>query len=72
MVATGKILKDAHKKAMMWDVERGVPDRTQDEYWQTCTCIGSWHYDINVYNNNGYKFNLKIFTKFIEYTKNFY
>ena len=55
VVATGKILKDAHKKAMMWDVERGVPDRTQDEYWQTCTCIGSWHYDINVYNNNGYK-----------------
>ena len=55
VVATGKILKDSHKKAMMWDVERGVPDRPQDEYWQTCTCIGSWHYDINVYNNNGYK-----------------
>ncbi|MBP5711608.1 MAG: DUF5013 domain-containing protein, partial [Prevotella sp.] len=40
---------------MMWDVERGIPDRPQATYWQTCTCIGQWHYDRNVYNNNGYK-----------------
>ena len=23
--------------------------------WQTCTCIGSWHYDRGIYNRNGYK-----------------
>ena len=55
VVAMGKILEDRHKLAMLWDVERGIPDRVQDDYWQTCTCIGSWHYDINVYNNGGYK-----------------
>ncbi len=55
VVAMGKILEDMHKDAMLWDVERGVPDRIQEKYWQTCTCIGSWHYDQAVYNNNGYK-----------------
>ena len=39
----------------MWDVERGAPDRAQEKYWQTCTCIGSWHYDIAIYNENRYK-----------------
>ena len=55
VVVTGKQLTTAQKQYMLWDVERGIPDRIQEEYWQTCTCIGSWHYDINVYNNNGYK-----------------
>jgi len=36
-------------------VERGIPDRSQDLPWQTCTCIGSWHYDRGVYDRNGYK-----------------
>lgn len=55
VVAMGKILEDWHKQAMMWDVERGVPDRPQEEYWQTCTCIGSWHYSENSYRNGWYK-----------------
>ena len=55
VVVTGKQLNKSQKQYMLWDVERGIPDRIQDEYWQTCTCIGSWHYDINVYNGNGYK-----------------
>lgn len=55
VVVTGKQLTDQQKGYMMWDVERGIPDRPQDIYWQTCTCIGQWHYDQNVYNNNGYK-----------------
>ena len=55
VVVTGKQLTTAQKRYMMWDVERGVPDRIQDDYWQTCTCIGSWHYDVNVYNRGGYK-----------------
>lgn len=54
-VIFGKILSEQHKEAMVWDVERGVPDRPQDKYWQTCTCIGDWHYNRSVYNNNGYK-----------------
>ena len=55
VVVTGKQLTTEQKGYMMWDVERGIPDRPQDTYWQTCTCIGQWHYDQNVYNNNGYK-----------------
>ena len=55
VVVTGKQLNDQQKNYMLWDVERGIPDRIQEQYWQTCTCIGSWHYDQAVYNNGGYK-----------------
>ena len=55
VVVTGKQLEDDQKDYMLWDVERGIPDRMQEKYWQTCTCIGSWHYDQSVYKNNGYK-----------------
>ncbi|MCM1311723.1 MAG: alpha-L-fucosidase [Bacteroides sp.] len=55
VVVMGKILENMHKQAMLWDVERGIPDRIQDEYWQTCTCIGDWHYNTSTYENNGYK-----------------
>jgi alpha-L-fucosidase len=55
VVAMGKILQAQHKRAMLWDVERGTPDRIQEQYWQTCTCIGDWHYNQSVYNQNRYK-----------------
>lgn len=55
VIATGKQLTNEQKDYMMWDVERGIPDRMQEEYWQTCTCIGEWHYNRRVYDNNGYK-----------------
>ncbi len=55
VVVTGKVMPDEIKKSMLWDVERGIPDKMQDEYWQTCTCIGDWHYNRGTYNNNGYK-----------------
>ncbi|HET7733481.1 MAG TPA: alpha-L-fucosidase, partial [Paludibacter sp.] len=54
-VIFGKILTEQQKNCLVWDVERGVPDRPQQKYWQTCTCIGDWHYNRNVYNNNQYK-----------------
>ena len=47
VVTMGKILNDAQKESVLWDVERGIPDRPQAKYWQTCTCIGDWHYNIN-------------------------
>lgn len=55
VVVTGKQLQPHIKQAMMWDVERGIPDRMQDEYWQTCTCIGDWHYNQDHYDRNRYK-----------------
>ena len=54
-VLFGKILTDEQKKCMVWDVERGAPDTIQNLPWQTCTCIGDWHYSKSVYENNGYK-----------------
>ena len=55
VVVTGKVLNDDQKKTIVWDVERGVPDKIQELPWQTCTCIGSWHYDKHVYFNDTYK-----------------
>jgi alpha-L-fucosidase len=54
-VIFGKILTPEQKEALVWDVERGATKDIQDLPWQTCTCIGNWHYDRNIYNENRYK-----------------
>ncbi len=54
-VLFGKILTEDQKQCMVWDVERGAPDNIQQQHWQTCTCIGEWHYDRGVYNRKAYK-----------------
>lgn len=54
-VLFGKILTEDQKECMVWDVERGAPDQGQLEAWQTCTCIGDWHYSRAVYENDRYK-----------------
>jgi len=65
-VIFGKILTEQQKNCLVWDVERGVPDRPQSKYWQTCTCIGDWHYNRNVYNNNQYKSALTVVRMLID------
>jgi alpha-L-fucosidase len=54
-VLFGKVLKDGQKRAITWDVERGAPADLQPIPWQTCTCIGGWHYDRPLYERHGYK-----------------
>lgn len=54
-VLFGKVLTPDQKKSMVWDVERGAPDKIQELAWQTCSCIGDWHYSTSVYENNRYK-----------------
>jgi len=54
-VLFGKILSEEQKKCMVWDVERGAPNDIQEKPWQTCTCIGAWHYDREIFNRNSYK-----------------
>ncbi|MDM8159859.1 alpha-L-fucosidase [Labilibaculum sp. K2S] len=54
-VLFGKILTDEQKECMVWDVERGAPDKIQEKPWQSCTCIGGWHYDRGVYDRGHYK-----------------
>ena len=40
---------------MLRDVERGALDHISEKPWQTCTCIGEWHYDKHVFYRQGYK-----------------
>lgn len=54
-VLFGKVLNEAQKGCLVWDVERGAPDKTQDLPWQTDTCIGEWHYKNSIYEQNKYK-----------------
>ena len=54
-VVFGKILTDGERDAIVWDIERGVPSTILPYHWQTCSCIGGWHYDRGLYERNGYK-----------------
>ena len=65
-VVTGKVLNDDMKKTILWDVERGSCDKIQSLPWQTCTCIGSWHYDKHVYYNDGYKSPQQVITMLVD------
>ena len=54
-VVFGKILEEDMKDALVWDVERGAPNKIMERPWQCCNCIGDWHYNTGVYERNGYK-----------------
>ncbi|WP_324679035.1 alpha-L-fucosidase [Hymenobacter sp. GOD-10R] len=54
-VILGKILTLEQRKCLVWDIERGQSNQIEPLPWQTCTCIGQWHYDRRIYNNHGYK-----------------
>ena len=53
-VVFGKILNEDQKKALTWDVERGAPNQMIEQPWQTCNCIGDWHYNTRTYRR-GYR-----------------
>jgi alpha-L-fucosidase len=55
VVVTGKILDEVQRRSLVWDIERGQSSRIEPLPWQTCTCIGNWHYDRRVYDNHAYK-----------------
>lgn len=54
-VMFGKILDEQQRRAIVWDVERGAPNEIVDIPWQTCTCIGNWHWNEHTSRVNGYK-----------------
>lgn len=54
-VLFGKVLNEEQRKALVWDIERGVPSNILPYPWQTDTCIGTWHYARSFYDRNGYK-----------------
>jgi alpha-L-fucosidase len=54
-VMNGKVLSPEQRQCMVWDIERGQSNRIEPLPWQTCTCIGSWHYDQGIFDNHRYK-----------------
>jgi alpha-L-fucosidase len=54
-VLFGKVLTEDQRKCLVWDVERGAPDKKIDLPWQTDTCIGEWHYKNSIFENDKYK-----------------
>lgn len=55
VVLFGKKLEGLQRRAIVEDVERGFLNEIRPEPWQTDTCIGNWHYDRRIYEQNGYK-----------------
>jgi alpha-L-fucosidase len=54
-VVTAKNMSPEHRTALVEDIERGSSDSLRAEPWQTCTCIGDWHYNREVAEKNRYK-----------------
>jgi len=54
-VINGKILSDQQKKCLISDLERGISNEIEPYPYQTDTCIGNWHYDINLFEHHKYK-----------------
>ncbi|KAA2239368.1 alpha-L-fucosidase [Chitinophaga agrisoli] len=54
-VIFGKILDEQQRKCMIWDIERGQSNQIEPLPWQTDTCIGSWHYNRDIYDKKRYK-----------------
>ncbi|MFZ5551225.1 MAG: alpha-L-fucosidase [Pseudomonadota bacterium] len=54
-VVNGKIIPPERRAGLVEDVERGQRDDIQPHPWQTCTCIGDWHYNRGIFDNHSYK-----------------
>lgn len=54
-VMFGKVLDEQQRDALVWDVEKGAPNEIIKEPWQSCSCLGGWHYNTSIYENNWYK-----------------
>jgi alpha-L-fucosidase len=54
-VMNGKWLNETQRLAMVYDIERGKAQGILPQPWQTDTCIGSWHYDANIFKYHYYK-----------------
>jgi alpha-L-fucosidase len=54
-VVNAKKLPAERRPALVEDIERGVSDEARPLPWQTCTCLGNWHYDRALLDRHGYK-----------------
>ncbi|MGZ3305502.1 MAG: alpha-L-fucosidase [Asticcacaulis sp.] len=65
-VITTNALSDAQAKGVTCTVERGFSDRLRPTPWQTATCIGQWHYDRRIYEQDGYKSAKQVIQRLID------
>lgn len=54
-VMNNKMLNEMERRAMVYDIERGKADGILPLPWQTDTCLGSWHYDQDIFEKHRYK-----------------
>ena len=54
-VMTTKKLNEAQRQCLVWDRERGTSRRVEPFPFETDTCIGNWHYNLELYQKHGYK-----------------
>ena len=54
-VYSSKEPKDCAIGTCVLDIERGLANELKPTAWQTDTCIGDWHYNIDLYQKHGYK-----------------
>lgn len=54
-VINGKMLDEKQRRSLVWDIERGQTNAIEALPWQTCTCIGGWHYSRPEYERGAYK-----------------
>ncbi len=54
-VVNGKNMPPERRAGLVEDVERGFRDGIEPLPWQTCTCIGDWHYNRSLFDNHRYK-----------------
>lgn len=54
-VMNNKILNEMQRRAMIYDIERGKAHDILPQPWQTDTCIGSWHYNQDIFKKHQYK-----------------
>lgn len=54
-VINGKMLDEKQRRSLVWDIERGQTNAIEPLPWQTCTCIGGWHYSRPEYERGAYK-----------------
>jgi alpha-L-fucosidase len=54
-VVNAKALPPERRAGIVEDIERGAADESRAAPWQTCTCLGSWHYERSLFERHGYK-----------------
>ena len=65
-VINSKRLNEEQQRGVVMDCERGAFADISPRPWQTCMCIGSWHYNRDLYHKNRYKTAERVVKTFVD------